>query len=366
MSFRNKTGTALRNVLESQKVGGAVVVIRNLLEQKKIAPEDFSIKEIWEQCCMHEFGHLVDVNEAVASSAFPKITGELINSKLIMAYDAVPTIGDKLVTVNKSNVQLEVIAGITAAETPLEVGEGEEYSDSTIAEKFVTAQNIKYGRMISITEEMIYFDKTGQVLNRAQGIGEAAAQYKEKLIVEGIQDINSTVYRPSGVPTAFYSSTRSTGANLITSNPFGESGIEGVMKAAQDMKNDSIGNEDNDYVFIDYNNATVLVPIQLYTPAWQMAYTVQVPEGNENALNMFKGKFVPMTSPYITQKSATTWYWGNFAKDFWWNEVWPLQVLTQQVGHEDSFKADIKARFKVRMYGSISAVDTKHSFKSTA
>lgn len=369
MSFRNKTGTALKNLLESQGEEGAQVVIEDMLEKKQITPEDFSLREVWEQCTFWEFGEARDVREAVASGAFPKITGALISNKIISAYDGVTTIGDKLTTVNQSNMQIETIAGFTEAETPEEVGEGMEYSDSTIGEKFVTAQNVKYGRMISVTEEMIYFDKTGQVLNRAKRIGQKAAQYKERLILRGVMDLDTTVYRPSGNATAFYAAataaSHKSGANLIGTNPFSEAGLEEVMNIAQTMKDDSEGAGDDDYINIDLNNVIVLVPALLYVEAWQMANSAKTPESGENAENFFKGRYTPYSSPYITANNATSWYWGDFKEDFWWNEVWPLQTMTQKPGNDDEFKKDIKARVKVRFYGSCSAVDYKHSFKCT-
>lgn len=363
MSFRDKTGQALRDMLESKGEDMAVEVVKNLFETKKATPEDFSIKEIWEACHPSKPGVPTNISEAVVSSAFPKLTGELINSRLIMAYDAVATIGDSLVTTVPSNVQNETIAGITDLEVPEEVGEGQPYNSSTIAEKFVTASNVKYGRLIDITEETIMFDKTGQILRRAAGMGTKAAQYRERLIVRAVQDLDTNIYRPSGVPTAFYSAANN---NLITSNSFGESGLENVIRNAQLMKSDAVGTIDDDYIFIDTNNLTVLVPVQLWVEAWQMANSVLTPESNENAQNFFKGRFNPMSSPYISKESATTWYAGNFKEDFWWLEVWPLQVLTQKPGHEDEFKADVKARHKVRFYGTAAAVDTKHCFKNTA
>lgn len=361
--FRHKTGVALRDIIESQGEDMAVEVIHNLLESKKVQPEDFSIREMWEACHPSKPGQATDISEAIVSSAFPKLTGELINSRLIAAYNAVPSIGDQLVTTVPSNVQVETIAGITDVETPEEVGEGQEYNSSTIAEKFVTAQNVKYGRMIDITEETIMFDKTGQILRRAQVIGQKAAQYKERLILRGVQDLDTSVYRPSGTPTAFYASGH---GNLITSNSFGESGLEEVIKVAQLQKSDAIGTIDDDYIFIDINNMQVLVPVQLWVEAWQMAMSTQTPESNENAMNFFKGRFDPLSSPYVSKESATTWYAGMFKEDFWWLEVWPLQVLTQRPGHEDEFKRDIKARHKVRFYGTCAAVDYRHCYKCTS
>jgi len=359
MSFRNKTGEALKNILESHGEDGAVDIIEQAIASKKIRVEDFSLKEIWEACT-----NGASVHESIASSAFPKITGALINAKLIAAYDGVATIGDQLVQTIPSNMQIETFAGFSDAETPEEVGEGDEYKDSTLSEKYVTAQNVKFGRMISVTEEMIYFDRTGQVMARAMRIGQKAKQYKERLILRAVMDLDTTVYRPAGVPTAFYSSTN---GNLITSNAFGESGLLAVRVAASQMKDDSVHAGDDDFVLINLNNVQVIVPVDLEVQAWELANSLLTPEGAENAANFYKGRFQVLTSPYVTaQGNVTTWYWGDFKQDFAWVEVWPFQILTQRPGHEDEFKSDIKARVKVRFYGSPAALDVKHCFKSTA
>ncbi len=363
MSFRNKMGTALHNLLESQGADGATRVVKDLLETGKIQPTDFSLREIWEQCTFHEFGKIIPATEAIASSSFPKITGELINSRIISAYDAVPTIGDMLVTTVQSNVERETVAGFTDVETPDEIPELHEYKDGTMTEKYVTGQSIKYGKMLSVSEEMITFDKTGQVLARAQRIGMKLAQWRERLIVQGVQDINTTVYRPSNVPTAFYSSAN---GNLQATNAFGEAGMEAILKLVHFQKDDSLGLEDNDYIGVAIMNPTVLIPQDLDVEASQLANSTLVPESNDNAVNTFKGKFQVLSSPYVTQQSPTTWYYGDFKEDFWWTEVWPLQTFTQPANNSDAFKFDVKARFKTRMFGGIMSVDVKHSYKSTA
>ena len=361
MSFKNKTGEALKNLLESKGTAGALQVIEKALKEKKISPSDFSLKEIWEACT-----NGASVHEAVSYKSFPKITGALINSQLIAAYDHVPTIGDKITTTLKSVHKNETIAGISAVEGPDKVAEQERYKDSSITEKYVTAMSEKYGRMISITEEMIYFDQTDQVLIRANDIGEETAQYKEKLIVEGVLDVNSDVWQPSGVATAIYSSTNKNTASAT----FGESGLETARKTIQMMQNDagdqaSSTDSEKDYIFIDDANMILLVPSDLEVEAWQMENSALTPESAENAKNFFKGRFTTLTSPYISKRSTTNWFMGNFKKDFRWIEVWPLQTFTQPAGHEDEFMADIKTRLKVRFYGTVAAVDFKHSYKFT-
>jgi len=367
--FRNKTGVALRDLLESKGENNAQVIVKEALNSKKMAPEDFSVKEIWEACQADAYrrtgdsDYLLDVKEAIVSSAFPKITGELISSRIISSYEGVEKIGEALTTTVSSNVQNETYAGFTDAETPEEVGETQEYNDSTISEKYVTARNIKYGRSVSVSEEMIFFDKTGQILMRADRIGEKAAQYKEKLIVEAVVDINNDVWKPSGTATAFYSAAN---RNLATTNAFGEAGLEAVYKLIHNQKDDSLGVTNNDFVYIDKRNMVLLVPQDLEVEAWQMANSTLTPESAENAANFFKSKFKVLTSPYIGAQSSTTWFMGDFKRDFIWSEVWPLSTIAQRAGHDDEFKKDIKTRVKVRFYGTCAALDFVHAYKSTA
>ena len=355
--FRDKTKVALRDLLEQAGNDGALRIIRESLSEKKIRPEDFSLREIWEAC---EQGR--SVMEAVSSDMFPKITGELINSKIIDAYNITATIGDMLVTTVPSKMEVETVAGFDAVESPEEVQQGREYEDSTVGEKYVTIRNQKFGRLLSVTEEMIYFDKTGQILARGARIGEKAALYKEKLIVEGVQDVNSNVFNPSGVAAAFYR-TAASGTlriNSVAATPFGESGMKAFEKVQQNMTD-----ENGDPVLLNPANTYVLVPVDLWVEARQLARTVKVPEGNENADNVFKGTFTPLTSYYISAQSTTVWYAGDFRQDFWWSEVWPLQVMTAKPGHEAEFRRDVKSIHKVRFYGAIGAVSSSHAFKFT-
>jgi len=358
MSFRNSTGTPLRDIIESKGERGALQVVREALKSKELRPEDFSLLEIWE--ATHPG---MDVAEAVVSDSFPKITGELINAKMIEGYEGIETIGEQLTTTVTSKQKVETIAGFTAAETPMEVPEGHPYSDSTLTEKYVTAQNIKYGRTISVSEEMVAFDQTGQILTRAMEIGEAAAQYKEKIIVEGVQDLNSNVWRPSGVATAFYSAGNQ---NLISSNSFGESGMETLNRTIQMQRNDAENSEYDNFIYIPKGRMVVLVPSDLEVEAWQLANSALTPESAENAANFFKGKFTVLSSPFITLRSATTWYAGDFARAFWWLQVWPLQTFTRKIGNSDEWTRDIKSQHKVRFYGAIAGVNEKYAYKNTA
>jgi len=363
MAVREKLRTALRDMHESLGDTGTVVAISKMLESGELVPNDFSLKEIWEAFERNSDGSVRSVSEAVSSDMFPKITGELISSTLIKAYDAVNTIGQLLTTTVPSNLEIDTIAGFTGSENPEAVQQGAPYNDSDIQEKYVTIPHQKYGRIISITEEMIYFDRTGQIIVRANRIGMKAAQYKEKLIVEGVQDINSTVYRPNGVATAYYRTAASGDRkiNSKASTAFGEAGLKEGFKLMHNQTD-----ENDDYVLIDPANVYGLFPYDLWVQAVQMQKSTLVPEGVENAINIWKGAFTPLTSPYITAQNSSTWYLGDFANDFVWSEVWGLQTFSSKPGHEDEFNKDIKSKHKVRFYGQVAAIDDKCGYKFTS
>jgi len=354
--FKDKTKVALRDLIE--QVGTQTPkVIATSLREGKVRPEDFSIREIWEAC---EPGR--SVTEAVSSDMFPQITGELINAKVIAGYNSIDAVGDMLCTTVPSRMEVDTIAGFNAVEMPEEVQQGRPYNESDMGEKYVTNRNKKFGRLISVTEEAIYFDKTGQILAMANRIGIKAKQHREKLIVEGVQDINSTVFNVSGTAVAFYR-TAASGIRRINSRsatPFGEAGLEQALKLVHNMTD-----ENGDYVGIPQGNLVGLFPFDVYRAALQMVRSPNVPESGENAVNIYKALFTPITSPYVTAQSTSTWYLGDFKMAFWWMEVWPLQVFSAAPGHEQDFERDIKSRHKVRYFGNITGVDDKYGFKFT-
>ena len=363
MSVRGKLSTSLRDIHESLGDAGTVELVREMIKDKKIRPEDFSLQEIWHAFERNKDNSVRSYSEAVSSDLFPIITCELISSKIIDAYTAVKTIGDTLTTTVPSKMDVETVAGFTASQGVDEVLEGSAYNDSMIGEKYVTIPHKKFGRIISITEEMIFFDKTGQILARAAGIGQKAAYYREKLIVEGVQDVNSNVFRPSGVATAFYRATAS-GVRKVNSRaatPFGEDGLEQAMKLFHNMTD-----EEGDYIEPGLGQLYGLFPFDMWVRVNQMIQSTLVPEGVENAVNVWKGLFIPLTSPFITAQSTSTWYLGDFKNDFWWSEIYPLQTFSSKPGHEDEFNKDIKSKHKVRFYGQIGAITDKSCLKLTA
>ena len=375
---------SLKALYESKGNRAVEDILIEAIRTKEITADEFSLRELWEAFTDHAplmgktpgvltsfvidgqayWGR--DKREAVGTGSFIKITGALINAKLIEGYESVRVIWPNFVTSVPGKLKKETVAGVIAQVFPQPVAEGKDYEGTGIEEKYVTIQTAKYGRIVEVTEEMIFFDQTGQVLNRAKGIGELCSQHKEKLVVEGVQDINTNIWNPSDTATAFYANGAAGSVHVndnLSAVAFGASGLAAVEKLAHNMKSDSI--EEN-FILVDIMGKPLLAPVDLMEEAWELAMGPQNPETAERALNYWRGKYVPYTSPYISTQTSTSYYWGDFKKDFWWIDIWPLQTLDAKPGNYREFEADIKSRHKVRYYGGIGAVDVNHVFKGNS
>lgn len=330
-----------QKVKEIGNIQQAARIIVEDIEKGTWRPEEYSIRDMF---------------EALDSTTFPKAVGALINKKLIDAYNAYPTIWNNFVDVVPSNKKTETIVGFGETDTPDIVAEGMPYGETGFGEKYVTAENIKYGRIIAITEETIKFDQTGQVLQRAKTIGEKSAYKQEQLVIEAVIDKNGTVYKKNGIATSVYSA--SPHGNLTTT-AFSEAGLKAIEVLMDKMTDDN-----GDYVGINRGALALLVPSDIKMVAWQMLNSTLTPESAENAPNYFKGKYALYSSPFCSGNSTTLYYLGEFKRSFWWLEVYPLQLLERNMKDTDEgFKRDIIAMFKTRFYGAPICIDHRYVFR---
>jgi hypothetical protein len=345
MSFKSKTGAVLKETVESIGVQATGQLIREMFNEKKAKPEDFSIKEI---------------HESVNSSDFPVIAGELISSKVIEGYKSTTHVSQELFTIVPSKVQQDKLVRWKSAMGPDRVLEGTPYNDSTLGEAFYQPlPSEKWGRILSITEEAIYFDQTGNILTAAHDLGRQTGNEKEKNVLNGVQDLGTwsgRIYRPGNVDTALFSAAI---GNTLTA-AFGEAGLEALLKAQ-----DALVDDEGYYISFEPGQMIGLFPAELWVNAVQMVESTLVPEGTEGAKNIFKNMFIPYRSPYVSNASASTWYIGNPKTCFNWMQVWPLETFSMGKQTDDAFTRDISYKFKVREYGVLTAVRPQFWFKCT-
>ena len=338
----------------------------------RLRAEEFSIRELWEGLVGPVSQTLGDGGsgfvmlreDAVDSMAFSDIIGVLLASKVIEGYNTPGYIGDQLVTRVPSKRKEERYAGFTEMGGPREVPEAMPYEETGFQDKYAVSEATKKGRLLNITEEAILFDQTGQLLMRAAGLGEKARLDKEIVILQGIVDTAGTVYSPQGVAEAIYrlvATATSWTINQLGGNALVDwTDIDNIMQVFAAMT-DSRGNQ------------IVIVPKILLTPyslaavanrilkATQIRTAVGVTETISG--NPITG-LAPLSSPLLDNDSITNYYLGDFAKQFVWQEIWPLQVARKKLESEAHVR-DIIVSYKVRYFGGIAAIDDKYVVRGT-
>lgn len=394
-------GASLRTLIDSHGPAGFYHKVVELLNDRELTPDDFSYRELAEAChvlpnlrslrrshpvSLTELSNHSTLNaqhstlhESVGTNLFQTITGELIGRKVIEGYeDDAGFIGDQLVTVLPSSHRSTRIAGFRALAGPTEVHEGHPYEESTFEEKYVTSLESKQGRILSINEELIAFDQTGEIHRRAMALGYYLRQERERTIVRAVTDADAAtgryVYRPAGQGVPLYKtdgahrnfigSTNTTSPDFDTPIPLVDwTDIEEVLHyRATQVKDDRI---DGDQRPIVAPAKQILVPERLRGTARSIVHSTEIHVSNDDGetrfANPLHGTLEVLSSPFIDEQGAAAsadWYVGDFRRQFVWTEIWPVQTFLQRSESEAAFERDVVLRVKARYYGGLSAVDT--------
>ena len=405
--------TDLTGLIDSLGPAAFYEKTRELLAAGTLSPDDFSLRRLAEACGL--FGGaggagdrgvadgLAALREAAAgpdggperptaarlseqapaarTDLFRVVTAELLARKVAEGYDAAAgLIGDSLVTVVKATGRGAKIAGFTATAGPVEVPEGHDYEESTFAEKFVTSEESKNGRILSVTEELIAFDQTGEIFRRALRLGEGLRQERERTIVRAVADADpaAPVYRPNGVGEALYAADGSN-RNLIgpanATSPDHAAAVPLEDWAALDAARGYRATEVLDDR-VDGRRRPILAPATQVLVPESLAGTARgiveateirrtVHNGDGDGVTTVSGnphrRLEVLSSPFLDELGAAgrrDWYLGDFRKQFVWTEVWPVQTFLQRSDGPAAFERDVALRVKARYFGGVACTDT--------
>lgn len=393
---------AIRQLVNEHGIVGYLGLQADLLEGRelpngrKIAkkrPEDFSVRALWEglvgdveSTLPHAMGMnasgYVEIQESVSSSGFSSAIGQLIAAKVIEGYESPGFIGDELVTTMPSKLRGERIVGFTALQGPKPVGELSPYEDSTFTDKYVGTRETKRGRLLSVSEEAVVFDQTGQLLLRASMLGESARQERERRIVRAVinADSGEAVYQPSGTAEQLYSAGNN---NLLsTATPLVDwTDIQEVLAFhATNVTDDRETDDEMGGQPIAWMPKILLTGVELAGTAARIIAATEVRDASGaiqitgNPLSMLGiGGLRALSSPFIDNATdgdqwddGSDWFLGDFKRQFVYKEIWPLQTFRAPAQNEEQFTRDIVARFKVREYGDVVAIDERYVVKVNA
>jgi hypothetical protein len=376
---------SVRNLFEAHKEdsGGNVQEglqktakqLGNLINKKEVTVQEVSFQDLFETLVNYDgrinlrLDRPERVAEAMASSSFPVITRQLLHPTVIAAYELAYGDTGQLVTEIPVARDEEKLAGFTDPQGLERVGQLMPYEESVLDEKYVLLKSFKFGRIISLSREMILFDQTGQIVERARRIGEMAGYHKAEFIIKKACSLTTVAITNeaanqslfwNGTARTMYANDHSsfdvqTNDNLQTT-AFSTAGIKASMLLLRKMKN-QVGQFINVSLPID-----LLIPPDLEEDAWMLANSEHQYDNAENAKNPYKNKFNIIISSFLTD--AEDYYIGNFKKQTYWGTVWPIETSEQASNSEKAFENDIVSRFKVSYFGGCNTVDYKYVVKS--
>ncbi len=392
-------GTSLKGLVESLGAEGFYQKVCTLLNEQTLAVDDFSYYELAEACgVLPQLSRLRgwqpdgapapqllrESNPGLSTNLFQVITGELIARKVMEGYDDDSGfIGDKLVAVMSTKYRDRKIAGFRALAGPSEIAEGHPYEESSFEEKWVTSSESKQGRLLSINEELIAFDQTGEINRRAMALGFMLRQERERTIVRAVTDADAGagkyVYRPNGTGTSLYK-TDGTNRNWVGSGNTTSTSFNAAVPLVDWTDIDAAFNYRATQVLDDRVDGTprplvapakqVLVPERLRGVARSIVHATQInvtsDAGEMWMANPIQGMVEVLSSPFIDEQggqAVNDWYLGDFPRQFVWTEIWPVQTYLQKSDSESAFDRDVVLRVKARYYGGVSAVDTVYVTK---
>jgi len=291
---------------------------------------------------------------AIMASAFPLLSGALTVAGINAAYEAVPTIGEQLVTDFEDNKRVSEFASLTSEDTGVDrVDETKDFPEVGAGEEKYEIRSKRNGRRVSITAEAIEENDLANIVQRVNQLGEIAAEFVEEQTLRRVCDIDGSaasaaepyVLRPNGAGTSLYSTTANTpgtrapSGTRVNSNALAdESDLEAVRDVLAAMKN-SRGKR----IAIPMSRCKLLVPDALAPTAMRLLnseYTPDVP----NEFNPWgpRGSYRPalVSSPKLDDLSTTAWYLGWFEKQFL--RKWKLRF--EYVTLTDSTESFLKSR----------------------
>lgn len=317
--------------------------------------------------------------DAITTANFTALVGQIMFADKLTAYENPEFIGDKLVTeVPATTGQQEMLPGIgNLGDEAENVGENEEYPTVQYNANYVVLPEIlKNGFVMNITEEAIFEDKTGMILENFGKAIESMALTQEKERLRTALGVDNSYRRNGGPVQSTYANTHTEGDgdNLIASNPLVD---YTSLAAAKNAFNDLVDPDTGEPISLG-TGYTLVLPDPL---EWQWAmiqgatgYATQPSRGStavqmqfSNPINGGNRTYTALSNPWVSSivGSDSTWFIGNFKKAFVERVIYQAQVQTQDRNSDLSFARDIVSRVKVRRRTRCGVRDWRYVQKHT-
>jgi len=352
-------------------------------------PSDFRIRELFE--------HFVDDGrEAIASwnprsggpksgvklresgvdtAAFANITGQIVYTKVLDAFNDPVFIAPKVTTTVPTEFDGEKIPGMGRTGDEAEsIPEGHPYPLAGFGEEWINTPSIsKRGFIVPVTKEAIFFDRTGLILERARETSQWLAVNKEKRVLDMVLGITTSYSRNGAAAVASYGDTSASHPwdNLAASNALADyTDVENALLLFDGLLDPNTGEP------IIVNATQVICGTLLVMTARRVFNATQfeyVATHSTFSPSPLAGTpFEIVSNQYVTSRltagsvATSTWFLGDFRNAFWYMENWPITSVEAPSNSELEFTHDIVARYKVSERGTPAAIEPRRAVKNTA
>jgi len=362
--------------------------IGDALRTGQIQAKDFSIKQLFENFVpdgremvdswnpRHGGGlqMLQEAADVVSTSAFANISGQIVYTETLKAFEMEDFIFTRLVDTVPTQFNGEKIAGIGGlGDEAAVIGEGMPYPNAGVSEDYIeTPATTKRGFKVEVSKEAVFFDRTGDLMARCKEVGKFLGYNKEVRIVDCLIDENVTTHRLKwrGAVYATYQ-TATPWDNVTASAALTDwtdiDEAEQTLAAIVDPNTGlPIMNMGNDLIVTRQNVAKAMY----ITNATQIRMNDGASNTTANyspAMQFVKNKRI-ISSSLLANRMATdtTWFLGDVNGAFMYMENWPLAVIPKPAGSDAEFERDIVAGWKCSERGAAATREPRKMTKCTA
>lgn len=381
-------------LLESRRERNVWEGFTAALKSGEIKPEEISLQEMFDSAFpgvgyelrenWRQGGSvsLMEAVGAVSAAQFANISGQVIYTKIMEAYEQEEFVFSKIVKNVTTQFRGERIPGIGGiGNQALVVDEGQPYPLAGLVEDYRdTPMTFKYGLGVDVTKEAIFFDRTGLVMQRAAAVGEELGYAKELRLINAFIDENATAHRYKwrGTSYANYQAT-TPWINLKASNALLDwSRVDAAEQLFANMVDPNTGKA------IVLKGVSIVCTPSLAATAQMVINALGVAlqaGGFATSGNLYRqdaasplGK-TPYSARYGLVSSRTlaaqmatdtSWFLSDVSGTVEYMENWPITVATAPAGNEAEFTRDIVQRTKASEMGAAAVADPRKTIKNTA
>ena len=381
-----------------EAVRRANVELQEAIRAKDIDIKSFDFGGLFSDMFGHgEFHHCRDrgrgaweVMEAagpIMTTAFQGISSQAIWGLIMDAYQQPEFVFSKLIPTRQTNEDFQKVPGISdIGDEVAIVKEGDPYPVVGVSQKYRHAPVLrKRGFRVQLTREALFFDRTGQLQEKASGGGKSMGQNREKRAVDVVIDENAGAasaivgghrYHYVGNSIASYGNNS---GNHDWDNLSASTGlVDWTDIEACEILLDALTDPQTAEPIV-FEAKHLVCSRQLRRTAERIAgadyITVVTPgyatSGNPTETqvgNPYKGAFAVISSPYVASRLATDtdWFFGDLTTAFEYCQAWPEEVKTLAGGTQIEFDQDIVQQYRFSEMGNYSTKEPRAMVKATA